>query len=189
MKKVFFLAIIILFSLVACKKYKTDDPFLYNKIITSNVIFVQNPLDSLEAYLIDLKTNSENDPKGLFILSNVDTILLSNLYYNVLKNNIIAKKNISLIELKSGDTIFKPVVLNSLNNIEHILVTYFRPLIDTIYASNKRNNLDLVYAILKNGKSGYMEYKATVDSMISAQQKFDAINKYVIGDKIIKFNF
>ncbi len=186
-----FLALTFLFFFTTCNKNKVviEDPQKYNKTITGIILPVQIKVDSLEAYLLNLKFELEQHPDSIFYTKNIDSIFLLSILQESKKQIKTSKKQIKNIEFANKDTLFKPAILKGLKLIDFSLENDFSPLIDTIFAYNGKKNSELITAMLKHGKQGYINYSAAFDTIITGQMKFNRKHNYIIEKNIIKFRF
>ncbi|MBN2893891.1 MAG: hypothetical protein JXL97_18625 [Bacteroidales bacterium] len=176
--------------LSSCTNKTIKDPKEYNSRISSLVIQVQNPLDSIEGYLLNLKFKLELDTSKIYSAENdFDAETIDFLLNRTQEKIDFAKDEIINIEFISGDTDFKPAVEKFIPQIENSLKNDFIPLIDILKNSINKKNRDILKEISPYGKSGFVNYQSAMDSIVVGQLKFNAKNKYIINEHLLRFNF
>lgn len=190
MKKIIiFLIAVITFNACSNKIITYDDATKYNRRLASLVIKVQNPLDSLEAYLLTFKQNLEYDTTNQYNNLNFDKDLTEFLLKRT-KNEIQSSiEELNYFDYKTEDNNFKQTVEKSLIKIKKTLDSDFQTIIDTLSNPNTCSSRQVLLSILPYGKSSYLSYQAAIDSIIVNQLKFSANHNYVIEKNLIRFNF
>ncbi len=177
MNKIFFLFLLMLLVITGCQN-KISDPEKYNEQCVDIFEKVQYPTDSLILYLYDYSVYSDTkDIDSNLIEQKKNKIDI--MYYKVFVSLKEAKTKLKKIEFYKNDNGFKEAINDAF---------------DTIAIYTNEDNFDFLrmedvikkYNINEFGQKFFRSYNSAVDRVIKAQQKFDAMNGYIIEDKIIR---
>jgi len=175
---------------VSCDNSKTiKNPQDYNQILAPVVISVQNPLDSLENYLLTVKFRLDEDSTLIFKTdNNLDTLLMNKLIEKTYSKINEGKNTLSEYEFYETDNLFKPQIIKSFDIIKSSLDSDFTPLIEILIKSDNKKSKEILNQIIPFGKNGFINYERAIDSIIVGQSKF--LKKYKLENEyIIRFNF
>ncbi len=186
MKKIFTL-IFCVFLLTACESLDYNDPLKYNNHLAVLVIRIQTPLDSLHNMLLTQKFAMQDNLQATFNPNDFDSQNAEDLLLEISKATAEAQEVLQEITFAEGDEYFKPALKKSLPNLENIAKENFEPIVEILKKSENKSNLDVIYEILEYGKRGYLDYQATMDTIIIGQYKFKMENK--INDNMFNLKF